>query len=68
MKMFNPPKKIKILGDNNELMYIKTIPKNKSNPETFMYRYTVSVFSKDKEIGFTEESLKKQLNNYFIEI
>ena len=67
--MFTPPDKIFIKSDDNQLEFIKTIPKNKENKEPlYVYKFSKSLSKKGMECMFTENVLRKLLLYSFKEI
>lgn len=64
---FNPPVKILISSDENILQLLRTTnPKN--NEPLFVYVFVKSLTKLGLEVEFTENNLRKQLNNFFQEI
>lgn len=62
---FVPPRKILIKSDDNQISYVKTIPKSKSFPEMFLYKFIKSKTKLNTTVSFSEVELIKGLNNYF---
>lgn len=61
-----PPNKILITSDESIMEYVKTIPKNKNNPQMlYVYKFIESVTKTDLEFVMTPEYLAAQLKNYF---
>lgn len=60
---FNPPSKIKILSDDNEIQFIKI--KKVGKEELFCYRFIKSIEKLNLEVCFTELELNKNLRNTF---
>ena len=62
--VFDPPKKIKILSDDNEIELVRGEQKS----SVYFYKYIKSKTKLGKEVSFTEEVLRKYLKHTFKEI
>lgn len=59
-----PPKKIKILSDDNILEFVGESA-NKKGVGVFTYEYTKSITKQGVKVSFTEHELVKQINSGF---
>ena len=61
-----PPIKIEIVSDNNELQFQEVLTPIKTKEKHYVYKYTKSVSKLGNLIGWTELELEKLLKNNII--
>lgn len=63
---FQPPPKIFISSDDNEIEFVKKISKSKVVPQDlYVYKFIKSETKMDMTVEFTEDNLVKNLSNNF---
>lgn len=63
-----PPRRIRIESDDNEIEFVRVVLDPKKKTKSYLYRFTKSKYSLNKEVIFSENELRKQLTNFFIPI